>query len=75
MPVRYLGIPLAAEKLKVTHYGPFIEKIIAYLNSWTSASLFYAGRAKLKLLSSKGDAQVLERDIAFRKVGQGLNLL
>ena len=47
MPFRYLGIPLAAEKLKVNFYAPFIDKIAAYINAWTSASLSYAGRSEL----------------------------
>lgn len=47
MPFRYLGIPLAAEKLKVNHYAPFLDKIAAYIHAWTSTSLSYAGRAEL----------------------------
>ncbi|KAI3450765.1 hypothetical protein Pfo_007430 [Paulownia fortunei] len=47
MPFRYLGIPLAAEKLKVMHYAPFIDKIAALINAWTCNSLSYAGRAEL----------------------------
>ena len=47
MPFWYLGIPLATEKLKVIHYAPFVDKIVAYINAWTAASLSYAGRAEL----------------------------
>ncbi|XP_022855690.1 uncharacterized protein LOC111376908 [Olea europaea var. sylvestris] len=31
MPFRYLGIPLASEKLKVSSYAPFLEKIAGYI--------------------------------------------
>lgn len=47
MPFRYLGIPLVAVKLRVTHYAPFIDKLAGYINAWTGASLSYAGRAEL----------------------------
>lgn len=47
LPVRYLGTPLAAVKFRVAHYGLFMEKIVGYLNSWSSASLSYAGRVEL----------------------------
>lgn len=47
MPFRYLGIPLAAERLTVMHYAPFLDKIAAYINSWTASSLSYAGRMEL----------------------------
>lgn len=47
MPFWYLGIPLAAEKLKVIHYSSFINKIASYINTGTSAALSYAGRAEL----------------------------
>lgn len=47
MPFRYLGIPLAAEKLKVSCYAPFLDKIATYISSWTCSYLSYAGRAEL----------------------------
>ena len=47
MPFRYLGIPLAAEKLKSMHFAPFVDKIASYINAWTRCSLSYAGRAEL----------------------------
>jgi len=46
-PFRYLGVPLAAIKLSVNHYAPFIDKVAAYINGWTNSSLSYAGRAEL----------------------------
>lgn len=47
MLFRYLGIPLAGGKLKVSHYAPFLEKIATNINTWTSISLSYKGRAEL----------------------------
>lgn len=46
IPFRYLGIPLAAIKLKVSSYAPFMDKISVSVCSWTSSSVSYAGRAK-----------------------------
>lgn len=47
MPFRYLGIPLAAEKLKISSFDSFINKISAYIGAWSRISLSYAGRAEL----------------------------
>ncbi|XP_052197414.1 uncharacterized protein LOC127804583 [Diospyros lotus] len=47
MPFRYLGIPLAAEKLKISHFPPFTNQIADHITGWKSASMSYAGRAKL----------------------------
>ncbi|XP_022895208.1 uncharacterized protein LOC111409387 [Olea europaea var. sylvestris] len=47
MPFRYLGIPLASEKLKVSSYAPFLEKIAGYIGAWSCASLSYAGKLEL----------------------------
>lgn len=47
MPFRYLGIPLAAEKLRVSFYAPLIEKISEQISGWTASSLSYAGRVEL----------------------------
>ncbi|XP_022865107.1 uncharacterized protein LOC111384987 [Olea europaea var. sylvestris] len=47
MPFCYLGISLAAQKLKISSYDVFINKISAYICAWYKASLSYAGRAKL----------------------------
>lgn len=46
MPFHYLGIPLVAEKLNVSFYAPFIDKIVAHICSWTRSSLSYAGRVE-----------------------------
>ena len=47
MPFRYLGVPLAAQRLQVAHFAPFTDKITLYINSWTASSLSIAGRAEL----------------------------
>lgn len=47
MPFRYLGVPLTVVHLKVMHYAPFMDKIAAYINSWTASTLSYAGIMEL----------------------------
>ncbi|KAH6778735.1 hypothetical protein C2S52_009972 [Perilla frutescens var. hirtella] len=46
-PVRYLGIPLNSQKLNVVQYAPLLDRITAYISSWTTHSLSYAGRMEL----------------------------
>lgn len=46
-PVRYLGVPLAAQKLNVVHYAPLLDRITSYISSWTANTLSYAGRMEL----------------------------
>ncbi|KAL2248467.1 UNVERIFIED_CONTAM: hypothetical protein Sindi_2699000 [Sesamum indicum] len=47
MPVRYLGIPLAAQRLSVTNYSLLVDQIGNCISKWTSKSLSYAGRLEL----------------------------
>ncbi|KAK6128250.1 hypothetical protein DH2020_038009 [Rehmannia glutinosa] len=47
MLFKYLGIPLAAEKLKAVHYASLVEKIAGYINAWANCTLTYAGRMEL----------------------------
>jgi len=47
MPFRYLGVPLAAQRLQVAHFAPFTDKLTMYINSWTASCLSFAGRAEL----------------------------
>ncbi|XP_022842018.1 uncharacterized protein LOC111365713 [Olea europaea var. sylvestris] len=47
MLFRYLGIPLASEKLKVSCYAPFLDKIVASIEAWNCSSLSYAGKVEL----------------------------
>jgi hypothetical protein len=46
-PFRFLGIPLAARRLTVGQFSPFIDKITEKINGWSGASLSYAGRLEL----------------------------
>ncbi|KAL0287038.1 UNVERIFIED_CONTAM: hypothetical protein Sangu_2709100 [Sesamum angustifolium] len=47
MPVRYLGIPLAAQRLSITDYSPLVDQIAGCICKWTAKSLSFAGRLEL----------------------------
>ncbi|KAL2248412.1 UNVERIFIED_CONTAM: hypothetical protein Sindi_2693500 [Sesamum indicum] len=47
MPVRYLGIPLATQRLSVTNYSPLVDQIANCISKWTGKFLSYAGRLEL----------------------------
>lgn len=47
MPFRYLGIPLSATRLPAKHYKPLVDKLESYVNSWSAATLTFAGRLEL----------------------------
>ncbi|KAL0416630.1 UNVERIFIED_CONTAM: hypothetical protein Slati_3494900 [Sesamum latifolium] len=47
MPVRYLGLPLAAQRLSVTDYSPLVDWIANCISKWTVKSLFFVGRLEL----------------------------
>ncbi|KAK4383209.1 hypothetical protein Sango_2798400 [Sesamum angolense] len=47
MPVRYLGIPLAAQRLSITDYSPLVDQIAGCIRKWTAKSLSFAGRLEL----------------------------
>ncbi|CAA3017425.1 Hypothetical predicted protein [Olea europaea subsp. europaea] len=47
MPFRYLGIPLATERLKISTYDTFLDKITAHIGAWSRVSLSYAGKLEL----------------------------
>lgn len=47
LPFKYLGIPLAASKLKVLHFSAFQERISDYIRGWDRAPLSHAGRIEL----------------------------
>ncbi|KAK4383088.1 hypothetical protein Sango_2810000 [Sesamum angolense] len=36
MPVRYLGIPLAAQRLLITDYSPLVDQIAGCIRKWTA---------------------------------------
>lgn len=46
-PFRYLGIPLAAEKLRTSNYGPLTEAIMRRLAAWPKQTLSYVGKLEL----------------------------
>ncbi|KAL0421046.1 UNVERIFIED_CONTAM: putative mitochondrial protein [Sesamum latifolium] len=50
MPMRYLGIPLAAQRLLVSDYSPLVDRIANCISKWTAKSLSFAGH--LELISS-----------------------
>ena len=47
MPFRYLGIPLAAVKLRINHFAPLLSKISECIATWKAITLSYAGRLEL----------------------------
>ena len=47
MPLRYLNIPLAAEKLKVMHYSSLLDRISNSISAWSSSTLSIAGRTEI----------------------------
>ncbi|KAL0307069.1 UNVERIFIED_CONTAM: Retrovirus-related Pol polyprotein from type-2 retrotransposable element R2DM [Sesamum radiatum] len=47
MPVRYLGIPLAAQRFSVTDYSPLVDQIGGCIRKWTAKSLSFTGRLEL----------------------------
>ncbi|KAK4380972.1 hypothetical protein Sango_3013000 [Sesamum angolense] len=47
MPVRYLGIPLAAQRLSVRDYSPLVDQIANSISRWAAKSLSFAGRLEL----------------------------
>ncbi|KAK4397507.1 Retrovirus-related Pol polyprotein from type-2 retrotransposable element R2DM [Sesamum angolense] len=47
MPVRYLGSPLAAQRLSVRDYSPLVDQIANSISRWAAKSLSFAGRLEL----------------------------
>ncbi|KAL0423087.1 UNVERIFIED_CONTAM: Retrovirus-related Pol polyprotein from type-2 retrotransposable element R2DM [Sesamum radiatum] len=47
MPVRHLGIPLAAQRLSFTDYSPLVDQIAGCIHKWIAKSLSFAGRLEL----------------------------
>ncbi|KAL0295110.1 UNVERIFIED_CONTAM: Retrovirus-related Pol polyprotein from type-2 retrotransposable element R2DM [Sesamum radiatum] len=47
MPVRYLGIPLAAQRLSVRDYSPLVDQIANSISRWAAKSLTFARRLEL----------------------------
>lgn len=46
-PIKYLGVPLVASRLKASHCSELVEKITKRVLNWTSHWLSYAGRLQL----------------------------
>ncbi|XP_074299536.1 uncharacterized protein LOC141630660 [Silene latifolia] len=46
-PFRYLGLPLATSKLKISMFDSLVTKIQKCIHHWSSQALSYAGRAQL----------------------------
>lgn len=47
LPIRYLGLPLMARKLKISEYAPLLNKITASMRAWSVKLLSFAGRLQL----------------------------
>lgn len=47
LPVRYLGVPLMAQKMKKIDYQPLIDRINFKFSSWTARHISFAGRLQL----------------------------
>lgn len=47
LPFRYLGVPLASQKLNIAQYQPLIKKILSKMDCWSTRLLSYAGRVQL----------------------------
>ncbi|XP_022880980.1 uncharacterized protein LOC111398292 [Olea europaea var. sylvestris] len=45
--ISVFGHPLASDKLKVSGYAPFLDKITSYIGAWNSSILSYAGKMEL----------------------------
>ncbi|KAL2238067.1 UNVERIFIED_CONTAM: hypothetical protein Sindi_0998400 [Sesamum indicum] len=54
MPIRYLGIPLAAQRLSVNNYSPLVDQIANCISKWKSKTISYAGRLELIHLVIQG---------------------
>ncbi|CAL9240343.1 unnamed protein product, partial [Arabidopsis halleri] len=47
LPVRYLGLPLMAQKMRKQDYQPLIDRLLHRFSSWTARHLSFAGRLQL----------------------------
>ncbi|XP_074556543.1 uncharacterized protein LOC141812447 [Curcuma longa] len=47
MPFRYLGIPIASQKLRISDYTTLLDALSRRVTSWPKATLSYAGKAQL----------------------------
>jgi hypothetical protein len=47
MPFRYLGVPIAAKRLKIVHFSNLLDGIKNYIGAWNQWILSYTGRLLL----------------------------
>lgn len=47
LPVKYLGVPLNGQKLKLAQFAPLIDSINGCIDAWKGHTLSYAGRLEL----------------------------
>jgi len=47
LPLRYLSIPITANRLSKMEYRSLVDKITARITTWSTRNLSYAGRAAL----------------------------
>ncbi|GAA0171437.1 reverse transcriptase [Lithospermum erythrorhizon] len=47
--VRYLGVPLALQKVSIDEFSPFLEAIDVDIQKWNDKHLYYAGKVELIL--------------------------
>ncbi|VFQ67774.1 unnamed protein product [Cuscuta campestris] len=47
LPVRYLGLPLASQRISESDFAPLFKTVEGYLSKWSTLKLSYAGRLEL----------------------------
>lgn len=47
LPVKYLGLPLAAKKLNIQDYSPLIDQVSSFIKRWSNSNLSMAGKIEL----------------------------
>ncbi|VFQ92906.1 unnamed protein product [Cuscuta campestris] len=47
LPVRYLGLPLASQRISEKDFSPLFKTVEGYLSKWSTLKLSYAGRLEL----------------------------
>lgn len=47
LPVKYLGVPLDGQRLKVAQFSPLIDSINGCIGAWKGHTLSYVGRLEL----------------------------
>ncbi|KAL2238384.1 UNVERIFIED_CONTAM: hypothetical protein Sindi_1030100 [Sesamum indicum] len=57
LPIKYLGVPLVASKLKISDCMPLLDKVDGRLLAWSSKHFSYAGRHLWDTTSSSGSWQ------------------